>query len=214
MLGQETKPPSSRAMKAMQTRARLVDAAKEMFQDKGFLETTVADIVKRAGVAHGTFYTYFQSREEVLREIAEQADRDLNAPMGQLILDPSTELTPSERIRAGIRAFLDAYRRQAGIMRVVEEVSHYDPHVRAARAERLRDYNRELARSIRSLQRRGMADRSLDPALSAALLGSITRSFPVVWLSQEIVDSSVDEVADHIATIFIRSLGITDSKIS
>lgn len=210
---QATKPMSSRAARALQTRARLVEAAKENFQTKGFLATTVADIVKTAGVAHGTFYTYFPSREDILREIAEEADAALNSPMQQLVLNPASELSPGERIRQAVAAFLEVYRRQAGIMAVVEEAAYYDEHIRAARAERLQKYGQELTRTIRSLQRRGLADRSLDPALTATLLGSITRTFPQTWLGDKAVVASTSKVAEHIATIWVRSLGIEPDSI-
>lgn len=192
----------------MQTRARLVEAAKDSFQEKGFLSTSVADIVKRAGVAHGTFYTYFKSREDVLREIAEEADAALNAPMQQLILNPASELAPASRIRQAVTTFLEVYQDQAGVMAIVEEAAHYDEHIRSARTERRRTYSQEMARTIRSLQRRGLADRSLDPLLTATLLGSITRTFPQAWLSDKAVDSSTEKVAEHIAKIFVRALSL------
>ncbi len=42
-------------------------------EEKGFLPSTVADIVHRAGVSHGTFYNYFPAREDILRAVATEA---------------------------------------------------------------------------------------------------------------------------------------------
>jgi len=200
----------SRSSKAARTRARLIDSAKQVFEEKGFLDSPVADIVRRAGVSHGTFYHYFQSRDDILREVARQADERLNAPMGDVILRRGSDVPPAERIRQSVRAFLEAYRDQARVMGVVEEVSRYDDDLREARQERLRHYVDELAGSIRALQRRGLADPTLDPILASAVLGSITIHFPEMWLVDGVVDCSLDEAADHVARIFTNALKLTE----
>jgi len=200
----------ARALRAEQTRAKLVDAAKQTFEEKGFLASSVADIVKRAGVSHGLFYHYFTSREDVLREIVTEADARLWAPMYDVMLDRSSKASPADRIRAAMRAFLQTYRDEVAIMRVVEEVSRYDEHVRAARLERLREYRDEMSDSIRRLQRRGLADRNLDPTIVAMVLGSITMRFPEMWLVEHLVDCSFDDAVDHLAVIFIAALGLKE----
>jgi hypothetical protein len=47
-----------------QTRRRLLEAAEEVFGELGFRRASIAEIVRRAGVAQGTFYLYFDSKEE------------------------------------------------------------------------------------------------------------------------------------------------------
>lgn len=200
----------SRSSKAARTRARLIDAARDAFEENGFLGSPVADIVKRAGVAHGTFYHYFESRDDVLREVARQADQRLNAPMQEVILRRDSGMPPAQRIRQGVRAFLEAYRDEARIMGVVEEAARYDARLREARRKRLRNYIDELAGSIGALQRRGLADATLHAPVASAVLGSITIRFPEMWLVDGLVDCTLDEAAEHIARIFINALGLDD----
>ena len=50
-------------------RDALVDAAFEVFLEKGVASTAVDDIVEKAGVAKGTFYLYFESKEEVFNAV-------------------------------------------------------------------------------------------------------------------------------------------------
>src|SRR5438270_11126105 len=70
------KPNGPRSRKGVLTRARLVDAAKEIFEENGFLEARISDIAERARLSHGSFYHYFESKEEIFREVAEaQEDR-------------------------------------------------------------------------------------------------------------------------------------------
>src|SRR5262245_32537914 len=52
------------------TRSKLLVAAREIFSRTGFFEVRITDITARAGVASGTFYTYFDSKEELFREVA------------------------------------------------------------------------------------------------------------------------------------------------
>lgn len=52
-----------------QRRMQLVETAKKLFIKKGFYETAVSDIVKECGVAQGTFYYYFKTKEDILRDV-------------------------------------------------------------------------------------------------------------------------------------------------
>lgn len=51
------------------TKDQLINAAVRMFHQKGFQKTRISDIVSEAGVAQGTFYLYFKSKEEIFRHI-------------------------------------------------------------------------------------------------------------------------------------------------
>jgi AcrR family transcriptional regulator len=199
-----------RSQKAAQTRAKLLTAAKEIFEEKGFLAATVSDIVKRGGMAQGSFYHYFDSKEDVFRELAAVADTSLHAPMQQVVLDNSSEEPPTQRIRKALRRFLEAYRRDARFLGVLEEVSRYDPVIGETRASRLRSYNKEFQQSIEQLQRHGLADPALDPYLVSSVLASITTAFPEAWLVREFVECSLDDAVEYIAQVFIRTLDVKD----
>jgi AcrR family transcriptional regulator len=51
------------------TKNALIESAIRMFKQKGFQKTRVSDIVSDAGVAQGTFYNYFHSKEQIFRDI-------------------------------------------------------------------------------------------------------------------------------------------------
>lgn len=59
-----------RQIAAMQTRARLVQAAEKLINENGFESVTISDIAAEADVAVGTFYTYFKQKGDVASEIA------------------------------------------------------------------------------------------------------------------------------------------------
>lgn len=57
-------------------RAEILQAASELFQEIGYESTSVDSIVRSAGIAKGTFYYYFKSKDEVLAALAQQLCRD------------------------------------------------------------------------------------------------------------------------------------------
>ena len=54
---------------ALKTRENLIEAAKKVISIKGFKEASIQDITEEAGVAKGTFYTYFKAKEEIVEEL-------------------------------------------------------------------------------------------------------------------------------------------------
>jgi len=61
---------TNRQIKAQQTRARIIAAADRLIKERGFDAVNVADITDEAGVAKGSFYSYFQRKEDIFSEIA------------------------------------------------------------------------------------------------------------------------------------------------
>src|SRR3954462_1663847 len=65
----EAAPAQSRAARAAERRAAIVDAAMEEFIARGFAATRLDDIAKRAGVAKGTIYLHFKDKESMFEEL-------------------------------------------------------------------------------------------------------------------------------------------------
>ena len=57
---------TNRQLAALETKKKLLQAAKALICDKGLTNTSVAEITKMAGVANGTFYTYFKRKEDIV----------------------------------------------------------------------------------------------------------------------------------------------------
>jgi AcrR family transcriptional regulator len=68
--------PNRQARRKEATRNKLVNAAVEIFSDKGINNTNVNDITERADVAYGTFYNYFNSIEELPPQVIRKMIRD------------------------------------------------------------------------------------------------------------------------------------------
>ena len=156
--------PRVLSRKGRQTRSRLLAAAKEIFEEDGFLGARISDIAERAGLSHGSFYTYFDSKEEVFREVALAVEDELGSPVGEVILAPGSTAPPYERIRVAMRKHLETYRREARIMGVIEQVSRHDAELRSALWERRALYGTRRVR--------------LDPPAAACAVWPTTDSTP------------------------------------
>ncbi len=206
------RPNGPRSLKGSRTRTRLLEAAKEIFEEDGFLEGRISDIAERAGLSHGSFYHYFDSKEAVFREVAEAVEEQLSAPLGGVILDPDSHAPPAERIREALRLHLESYRREARIIGVIEQMVRSDPEVNALRMARQERSHRQVVDSIRSLQKHGLADPELDAEIAASALGAMTSRFPEMWLVQGTVRCSLDEAVDQLARLFANALGLTEAR--
>jgi AcrR family transcriptional regulator len=204
------KPNGPRSRKGAQTRARLLTAAKEIFEENGFLDARISDIAERAGLSHGSFYHYFESKEEIFREVAEAVEDQLSAPVGNVILDPASSASPRERISQAIRLHMESYRREARIMGVIEQVSRYDEQVHQARLRRQQHYGQQVIESIRQLQRHGLVDPNLDPEIASAVIGSMTSRFPEAWFVEGRIDCSFDRGVEELIRLFTNALGLKD----
>jgi AcrR family transcriptional regulator len=201
-----------RSSKGARTRARILEAAKEVFEQTGFLNARISDIAERAGLSHGSFYHYFDSKEQIFREVAEQVDAELGAPLGDVVLASGSGLSPAERLKEGLRRNFASYQAQAKIMGQIEEVSRYDEHVQALMQAQHSRYSAQVAESIRQLQKRGLADKTLDPEIAAAAIGAMTGRFAELWLVQGAIDCTLDEAVEHVHKLLTNALGIANTK--
>src|ERR1700749_1095643 len=73
--------PSTRAERAAERRAAIVEAAMEEFVARGFSATRLDDIARRAGVAKGTIYLHFKDKESMFEELIRTAIVPLVGPL-------------------------------------------------------------------------------------------------------------------------------------
>lgn len=69
--------PSRRERRRLAVRERIVSVAFALFETRGYEATTVAEIVRQADIAYGTFFNHFPTKLHLLREVADHALRDL-----------------------------------------------------------------------------------------------------------------------------------------
>jgi AcrR family transcriptional regulator len=192
-----------RSAKGAQARARLIEAAKKVFERDRFLSARITDIAQTAGASHGSFYHYFESKEQIFREVA--ANQEVNLLTSHILYD-NVPTDPIEKIRQGNRSYLEAYRKEANIMQVIEEVSRYDVEVSRIRITRQQDFGRHLAASIERLQAEGMADPDINPSIAATALGAMVAKLAEMFFVQHYDDVDFDELVDQVTRLWVSAL--------
>ena len=203
-----------RSRKGAETRARLVAAGKQVFERDGFLEARISDITDTAGLSAGSFYHYFESKEQLFREVAEAQERRLTAPPDDSGPTTQGDDSPRARIARANRRYLERYRDEALIMGVIEQVSRYDPYVNAGRMATFKDFAKRAERAIRRLQREGRADPTVNPAIAADALGSMVARFTELWLVQGYRDYDFDEAVEQLTVLWGNALGLSHRRSS
>jgi AcrR family transcriptional regulator len=201
-----------RSRKGTQTRARLVEAAKKVFERDGFLEARIVDIAEAANLAPGGFYHYFDSKEELFLEVAQMQEERLTAPSEDSSANRE-ETSPAERIRRANRLYLERYRDEAAIMGVIEQVSRYDEDVNAARMATMKHFVERAERSIRRQKREGKVDARLDPSMAADALGAMIARVAELWLVQGYRDYDFDKAVDQLSLLWANALGLSDETV-
>jgi AcrR family transcriptional regulator len=113
-----------RTARGERTLRKILDAARDEFGERGFSDSSIVGITRRAGVALGTFYTYFDSKEELfqalVRDMSEQV-RDHVAP----VLKESTDAIEGEG--RALESFLRFAREHRDVYRIIDEAEFVDP---------------------------------------------------------------------------------------
>jgi AcrR family transcriptional regulator len=185
-----------------------VEAAKDVFEETGFLEARISDIADRAGLSHGSFYHYFDSKEQVFREVAEAQEAFLTAPPDREGEGDEPDAGEWERLLRANRRYLERYRQNGKIMGVIEEVSRYDDQVNEARMQRQRHFADRAERSIRRLQQSGVADATVDAEIAALALGSMVARVAELWVVEGWGDYDLDTVAEQLTRLWANAIGL------
>jgi AcrR family transcriptional regulator len=180
---------------------RLLAAAEELFGERSYGRTTVADICARAGMATGSFYAYFDSKAEIFAAVVRTINRDLRRAMAVAV--EKADDSQRARERACFRAFFDMVSRRPWIDRIVRESEFVAPGV-------FREYYEQLARGyargVRVAQLAGEVDARYDPEVIAYAYTGIGNFVGMRWADWTAGGRVPDDVLDDVLEIFARGL--------
>lgn len=107
--------PERRRRAPQETRTRLVRAALDLFTTQGYHESTTPQIAKRAGVAEGTIYRHFESKEHMLNEIYRGAVRLFT----EIVTNAPGAVSCRERLSTIATQWREVAERDAGLVKLV-----------------------------------------------------------------------------------------------
>jgi AcrR family transcriptional regulator len=113
-----------RTARGERTLRKILTAALEEFGERGFSEASIVGITRRAKVALGTFYTYFDSKEEVFQALV----RDMSAQVRDYVAPALGEATDGlDGERRALAAFLRFAAEHKEVYRIIDEAEFVDP---------------------------------------------------------------------------------------
>jgi AcrR family transcriptional regulator len=113
-----------RTPRGERTLRKILDAARDEFGERGFSESSIVAITQRAGVALGTFYTYFDSKEAVFSALV----RDMSAQVRERVAPAFREAADAiDGERRALQSFLEFARTHRHVYRIIDEAEFVEP---------------------------------------------------------------------------------------
>ncbi len=180
---------------------RLLTAAEELFGERSYRRTTVAEICARAGIATGSFYAHFGSKEEIFAAVVRQLNADLRLAMKTALEQAGDD--QRDRERASFRAFFDMLSQRPWMDRIVRESEFVDPGLFREYYEHLA---RGYARGVRHAQLAGDVDARYDPEVIAYIYTGIGNFIGMRWADWTAGGRVSDDVLDDMLEVLRRGL--------
>ena len=117
-------PKQPRTERGRRTLRKLLDAAAIEFGERGFYDASISGITRRAGVALGSFYTYFESKDAIFRALVSDMSEAVKRAAREALTEPMSAL---EVERAALEAFLRFAAEHKEIYRIIDEAEFVDP---------------------------------------------------------------------------------------
>lgn len=180
--------PQPKTKRGERTRQKILDAAEREIGTRGFAEASVAAITAEAEVAQGTFYLYFRSKEDVLRDLVQRMGQRVRRHLSLAILGIEDRLEAEKR---GMHAFLRFVRDNPNLYRVVAESQFVDPAIHRA-------YYETFAKGYRALLQAAEQRGDITPGDAEVRAWALMGVSDMVGRRYALYDeaASLDQVAD------------------
>lgn len=190
---------SPRTERGRKTLRAILDAAAEEFGEKGFHEGSISGITRRAGVALGSFYTYFDSKDAVFRALVRDMSEQVKEHVGPVIRAAGHQI---EAERAGLLEFIKFARTHKEIYRIIDEAEFVDPE--SFRMHYATTADRIGAR-LKAAAERGEIRDDISEIHAWAIMGMNV----FLGLRYSVWDDGVDPevIADTVASMLARGIG-------
>jgi TetR/AcrR family fatty acid metabolism transcriptional regulator len=184
-------------------RALILDTATRVFAERGFFGAQVADIAKRAGIAAGTVYLYFRSKDDVLLSVFDRTMQDAIRE-GRTALEGIDD--PAERLRRIARLHLDRLGRDRDLAVVFQvELRQSTKFMTRLSTTQLRDYLGLIRDTIADGQTRGVFRRQVPATLGAKIFFGALDEMATNWILSDRRYALVDD-AETVVDVFLNGV--------
>jgi TetR/AcrR family transcriptional regulator, fatty acid metabolism regulator protein len=187
-------------------RTAILDAATVIFARRGFFGAQVADVAKAAGIAAGTVYLYFRSKDEILTSLF---DRTMQEAIGEGRTALADVHDPVERLRHIARMHLARLGRDRNLAIVFQvELRQTTKFMEQFSTTGLRDYLAVIQQTIEDGQKRGHLRKSINPRVASKVFFGALDEMATNWVLSRRRYPLADQ-ADEVVDILVGGLGGT-----
>ncbi len=184
-------------------RARILDAAIKVFAERGFHSATVAEIARCAGVADGTIYLYFKSKDDLLLRLFDEKMTEL---LAEARAELAKERTAPARLARFIELHLAAVERNPDLASVlIVELRQSAQFLKAADRAKLAAYVDLIAEVVRAGQESGELTNDVSPAVVKRVIFGALDELALGWLLSN-RRTSLKKTAAEVATFLVHGL--------
>jgi AcrR family transcriptional regulator len=159
-----------RTARGERTLRKILDAARDEFGERGFADSSIVAITQRAGVALGTFYTYFDTKEAVFQALVRDMSNQVREHVAPAFEDAADAIDGERR---ALESFLQFARKHRDVYRIIDEAEFVEP---SAYRNHYETTATRIAARLKSAREKGeiasdLTDRDLD-ILAWAIMGA------------------------------------------
>jgi TetR/AcrR family fatty acid metabolism transcriptional regulator len=184
-------------------RGRILEAAVKVFAERGFFNATVAEIARAAGVADGTIYLYFKSKDDLLLRLFEEKVTELHDSAQAALAE---EQGAPARLRRFIQLHLALVEKNPDLAAVlIVELRQSAALVKQSDKAKLSAYLDVIAQVVRDGQQQGELDPGISPGVVKRAIFGALDELALAWLLSG-RRTSLKKSAAEVAEWFVRGL--------
>ncbi len=199
-----THSASSSVSEKSDKRDRILRAAEIVFSQRGFYNARVSEIAREAGVADGTIYLYFKSKDDLLYSLFEARMTQVNRALSEAV---DAQATPQDKLRTFIRTHLSLVAKQPEVAEVLTvELRQSSKFMKEYNNPHFADFLKILAAIIAEGQKKEVFNAELAPPLFARAIFGMLDELALVWLLGDKDKFDIVRAADSIGAFTIAGL--------
>jgi TetR/AcrR family fatty acid metabolism transcriptional regulator len=207
------RPARPRLAAALRDQARevyrdaILSAAERVFARSGFADTKMADVAAQAGLATGTLYNYFASRDELLSSLVSRRSEELLASVKAAAAD-AVARPPRDVLVALVGTSFRHFETHRSLFVVLPAAAGISGRHMASIARRClesqRDYQAVIAESLGRAVRAGLLRTDIPISILVGVLTGAAHGVMRTWMSQEMQDQPLVDQAPAVVDLFLR----------
>ncbi len=185
-------------------RERILNSAMRVFASKGFFGAKVSDIADEAGVADGTIYLYFKSKDDLLISLFEEQMERVHVELARAM--ENAERAP-DKLRRFIRAYMQLVAENRHAAEVITiELRQSAKFMKEYRNPRFAELLKVLAGIVDEGQKKGTMRADVPPPVAARALFGALDELALMWVTGRGDKLDIRKVADWISDLVLQGL--------